>query len=75
MGPTGCPQTSVTNHESTLPNIAKQVKISLTQRRMLKIMPEIDKKSRQRDRRNVGQQKEKHFGGIYWPYSFSSKIY
>jgi hypothetical protein len=34
---------------------------------MLKIVPEIDKKSRQRDRRNAGQQEKKYFGGIFWP--------
>jgi hypothetical protein len=33
---------------------------------MRKTMPKIDKKSRQRDRRNVGQQEKKHFGGIFW---------
>jgi len=32
---------------------------------MFKIMPETDKKSRQIDRRNVEQQEEKYFGGIF----------
>jgi hypothetical protein len=32
---------------------------------MLKIMPETDKKSSQIDRRNVGQEEEKYFGGIF----------